>query len=81
MNIRNFIRKAVSSSLSITAIGAIALAGKSTDVVASAEEANDDTMNLLVGDQGDVGYVQSGDVANDICQYIPWLPECQGDPS
>ena len=70
-------RKAISSSLSITAIGAIALAGKSTDVVASAEAANADAMNLLADDQGDIGYVQSGDVANNDCQYIPWLPECQ----
>ena len=79
MNVRNFIKKALTSTLSITAIGAIALAGKSTDAASTTDSANDDGLNLIADDQGDLGYVQSGDVANDVCDYVPWLPECAAE--
>ena len=79
MDIRNFLKKTLTSTLSVAAIGAIALAGKSTDAASTTDSTNGDGLNLITDDQGDLGYVQSGDVANDYCDTQPWLPQC-GDP-
>ena len=79
MDIRNLLKKTLTSSLSIAAIGAIALAGKSTDAASATDAVADDGLNLIADDQGDLGYVQSGDVANDLCDYQPWLPGCAAE--
>ena len=79
MSIRNLFSKAFSSAVSFAAIGAIALAGKSTEAVvadAGREAPVEAAIDLLVGSE-ELGYVQVGDKASDICEVYPSFPGCE----